>query len=610
MTLEQEAKPGDKPLLFVSYSREQKQTAEDLTGELRELGYDTWRDLENIGSGLGWLKAIDDALRACDAVVALLSRASAESEWVLKEFFTAQQYKRPLIIIELEPCTLPFPFSDLNRLIPKSSSTEHILEPIQQELSRYYGRKAAEPASAAPTSLDEGEDETPSRIEPIRKFRTGMRIRWIRPDDEGKVWISDGKQVRIFRLDRPDPIRHWLLPNRPWKHVFDAIWCGRVLCADWYGALYAYDPDEPRDGMLLREPRYSDLPVHQIALGADDRIYAATWDGHVFGWNSKGEECLAPRALPRLPTHLVPLPDGGLGVIDEGGVLRWYDPDGTERARWDSGSRIRGAWSYVGGPGKTAFQMLTYGNDVLEAREGKPIPTRLPIDGAIEDYTLRPGRPTDPWIALALRGSRLQWFSGSAMRALDTSVQLPGETRCICAQHALDPRSDILSVLGLSHSGQLFSTDDNEVRTYTSEPYQDFVLDRSGHFLFCCAGQKLHAFRNPAIAQSQCSVRVTGVNSSLRVGSFGELLVEIANDGLLPIRRLKAQVKGGKRVEAAEFRYETRLVPGQGATLDLSAQALVPGKKVPMTLEFQLEDDAGPPAVVVTHDMSVEVVNG
>ncbi|MBN1121169.1 MAG: SUMF1/EgtB/PvdO family nonheme iron enzyme [Anaerolineae bacterium] len=83
--------------LFVSYCRDDAAVMEPIVENLRQLGFDLWVDIEVLEPGTpDWVRAVDEALRRADGVLAFLSPAAKESEWCHIETLRAKMYKKPI----------------------------------------------------------------------------------------------------------------------------------------------------------------------------------------------------------------------------------------------------------------------------------------------------------------------------------------------------------------------------------------------------------------------------------------------------------------------------------------------------------------------------------
>lgn len=72
--------------IFVSYAREDKDFARELSRRLRESDRIPWQDLRNIRAGDYWQDSIDAALRNAEALVVIMSPHAIKSQYVTYEW--------------------------------------------------------------------------------------------------------------------------------------------------------------------------------------------------------------------------------------------------------------------------------------------------------------------------------------------------------------------------------------------------------------------------------------------------------------------------------------------------------------------------------------------
>jgi serine/threonine protein kinase len=87
--------------LFISYSRRDKDYAQQLTDHLGSSGFTVWIDSQ-IEYGDTWFNEIDDAIKSSSAFLLLMTPESYKSEWVQKEILLAKRYKKPIFPLLLE----------------------------------------------------------------------------------------------------------------------------------------------------------------------------------------------------------------------------------------------------------------------------------------------------------------------------------------------------------------------------------------------------------------------------------------------------------------------------------------------------------------------------
>ena len=93
--------------VFLSYSRTDLERAAALAHELEALGHDVWRDTDDIRGGEAWRRSIVRGIRAADLLVLLLSKASTASAHVRRELDIADEERRPVVPVLIEPTTVP-----------------------------------------------------------------------------------------------------------------------------------------------------------------------------------------------------------------------------------------------------------------------------------------------------------------------------------------------------------------------------------------------------------------------------------------------------------------------------------------------------------------------
>ena len=86
------------PRIFVSYARSDgKAFARRLSERLRAEGFSLWRDLADMEGGRDWWQQIEEAIRAIEYLILVITAASLRSEYVRKEWRFARQEGRCVI---------------------------------------------------------------------------------------------------------------------------------------------------------------------------------------------------------------------------------------------------------------------------------------------------------------------------------------------------------------------------------------------------------------------------------------------------------------------------------------------------------------------------------
>ena len=81
--------------VFISYSHKDKAYARQLGDDLRERGFEVWRD-DRIDFGSRWWQTIVEAVQGCAALIVVMSPDSEASEWVEREVQLALRERKPI----------------------------------------------------------------------------------------------------------------------------------------------------------------------------------------------------------------------------------------------------------------------------------------------------------------------------------------------------------------------------------------------------------------------------------------------------------------------------------------------------------------------------------
>jgi len=96
--------------IFISYSRHDKQVAEQLVDALFSRGIEVWLDTEMIKPGTSWPDEIERGIKAASALLYIASRHSAKSEWMNLEVeaaFINGLRVIPVVIDDTGPSSIP-----------------------------------------------------------------------------------------------------------------------------------------------------------------------------------------------------------------------------------------------------------------------------------------------------------------------------------------------------------------------------------------------------------------------------------------------------------------------------------------------------------------------
>ena len=95
------------PKVFISHSNQDSDQTLYVSDALKRAGIDVWVDFENIRGGADWICEIEAGILRCDAVVVVLSAASASSVWVERECLYAWQLSKPVFTALVADILIP-----------------------------------------------------------------------------------------------------------------------------------------------------------------------------------------------------------------------------------------------------------------------------------------------------------------------------------------------------------------------------------------------------------------------------------------------------------------------------------------------------------------------
>ena len=132
--------------IFLSYSRNDIEIADQFVSSINQAGMEVWIDREDIKVGNSWRKEIVEAIDECDAFVLMMSSHSIASTNVHKEIILSQDSGKPIYVVMLEVVRLPaeirYQLAGLQfinfPLLGFEKSTEHLitaLKPHQKKRS-------------------------------------------------------------------------------------------------------------------------------------------------------------------------------------------------------------------------------------------------------------------------------------------------------------------------------------------------------------------------------------------------------------------------------------------------------------------------------------------
>jgi TolB-like protein/Flp pilus assembly protein TadD len=96
--------------IFISYSRKDKESADELAELLASAGLSVWIDRQGIVGAEKWATEIVEGIKGCSTFILLISNTAVQSENVLRELSLASETRKRILPVEIERIELPSSF--------------------------------------------------------------------------------------------------------------------------------------------------------------------------------------------------------------------------------------------------------------------------------------------------------------------------------------------------------------------------------------------------------------------------------------------------------------------------------------------------------------------
>lgn len=190
--------------LFISHSTRDKRYADPLHDYLLRLGYKVWTDPAP-RPGLDWRFEIDEAIRASDAVLLVVTPNSAESIYVTYEWTLALASNMRVIPVIFVPARMHPRLESLERFdVTSFRDQSQFWDYFAREIRRLFPYQQAVPSVAplagypAPVAVP-----PPAAVPPVdRSIMPPSSGYWLvmrRGPKPGMMWHFDGKTVTLGR---------------------------------------------------------------------------------------------------------------------------------------------------------------------------------------------------------------------------------------------------------------------------------------------------------------------------------------------------------------------------------------------------------------------------
>ena len=103
--------------IFISYSSKDREFTSKLATDLKSRGINVWFDQWKLKVGDSLIRKIGDAITAHDYLIAVLSKASVQSAWVMKELSTGlikelEERRVVVLPVVIDDCDIPTLLTD------------------------------------------------------------------------------------------------------------------------------------------------------------------------------------------------------------------------------------------------------------------------------------------------------------------------------------------------------------------------------------------------------------------------------------------------------------------------------------------------------------------
>ena len=179
--------------IYISYQRNDTETALELSTRLKELGHTISIDIESLKAGQDWRETLTKALREAEVFVALLSEESQKSQWVASELGIALGYSQsskrflilPVIVGGIE---IPAFVQHIQCIIARDEDIQQVAQQIHEAANAFTGQLVAE-AEKQDSARQRIERNAPAFINEAVSSLTAFerRNRWI-----GILWYLVG----------------------------------------------------------------------------------------------------------------------------------------------------------------------------------------------------------------------------------------------------------------------------------------------------------------------------------------------------------------------------------------------------------------------------------
>lgn len=271
--------------IYISYSQRDSDLAIPLAAELRQHGHELTIDLSLLTPGTDWREALTSALKEADALVALITEHSLDSQFVVSEIGAARAFAKSsgqMLVIPVIADHIPVPafISDIQAIVAPERNIKNIADQVDRAIAAQIGAQAAREQQQIAQKEQLERDAAPFVDEAIASLTKNER----RDRAIAYIWFIVGAAVLVAGV----VYALWALKAATSNQLTQVA--GAEVSADWVRFAWVALKTLVVVGLLLAASKYCFLlgrshmseslksadRVHAISYG---RFYLRAWGG-------------------------------------------------------------------------------------------------------------------------------------------------------------------------------------------------------------------------------------------------------------------------------------------------------------------------------------------
>ena len=426
-----------------------------------------------------------------------------------------------------------------------------------------------------------------------------------------RLWVTDNEQLVAFNLINGTSVFRWNLPHRLiWKKVFSDSFGEGVICADWDGNLYLFNGTTGEKGKSLIKASQRDLPFHLFKRVSDSIFYAITWDGRIVKGSVSDDEVsisYCPLDLSGLPTHFNHRPSGGFVAVTDNEMVSVVSPDNKIEEQITCPDKIAGIWFSIENNKEYLFILSERSVDKMEMHSVSNrdnLKFSFDIDGFSH-------RKEDMRTALYSKTGEIDWLSWESLGVgRNDRTSIKNKIKKLIT--VFDPSNpNMLSAIGLSEKGQIFSVSNRETKFLADEIFCNILTDPLKYYILLQKENTFEVYYNPLLRRDDYEVEMELVKGDLEMNKFIPLKFQIKNVGNLSIYRFDVELKKSRLVETAsdtKVLYGSRLEMNDAILLEWVMKPVEQGT-LPLNFEIRLFNEIDELACSIPVTVNVKSIN-